>query len=171
MKLLITALVLVFSISGITISGINSTAENRDTTTIIVVRHAEKVDDSTDPELSYEGELRAMKLAEMLKKIQVDVIYSTNYKRTLATVTPVSVDKNLKIELYDPRNEVEYSQIFENSKGKTILIAGHSNTVPMTANFYLGEDRLEKFDESDYGNFLILLVNEIGDAKLIHLTY
>jgi broad specificity phosphatase PhoE len=164
--MLITLLILIMSPQGVTNFEVDMPV-----TTIIVVRHAEKVDDSNDPDLSSEGEARAIRLAQMLENVEIDVIYSTNYKRTRGTVSPVASEKSLEILLYDPRNEVEYAQIFENYKGKTILISGHSNTVPMAANYYLGEDQLEKFDESDYDNFLILMVTEIGNAKLIHLRY
>lgn len=168
MKLQILVLYALLSIAGIFFINTDNTG---DVTTIYIVRHAEKVDDSTDPELSDAGKERAQKLAEMLDKIEIDAIYSTNYKRTLATVNPISKRKEVEVQLYDSRNEVEYQRIYEQNIGKTILISGHSNTVPMAANFYIGEDRLEKFDESDYGNFLILLVSEIGDSKLFHLTY
>jgi len=168
MKLIILVLYSLLSIAPIFLSNMGNTG---DITTIYIVRHAEKVDDSTDPELSDAGKERALKLAGMLEKIDVDAIYSTNYKRTLATVRPTSHLKEVEVQLYDPRNEVEYERILEENIGKIILIAGHSNTVPMAANFYLGEDRLEKFDESDYGNFLILMVKEVGDTKLIHLTF
>lgn len=164
--MLITLLLLLLSHQGFSVFELEQTV-----TTIIVVRHAEKVDDSNDPELSPEGEERALRLAQMLENTDIDVIYSTNYKRTLGTVHPIAEEKGLEILLYDSRNEVEYAQIFERNKGTTILIVGHSNTVPLAANHYLGEDRLEKFDESDYGNFFILIVTEIGNAKLIHLRY
>ena len=61
-----------------------------DITTLILVRHAEKVDDSRDPELSDMGKQRAEKLAQVLGSQSIDAIYSTDYIRTKDTCAPVS---------------------------------------------------------------------------------
>ena len=65
------------------------------TTTIILVRHAEK--DTTqpnatmmtaDPPLTKAGRVRSESLVTVLKVYKPDIIYSTNYTRTKATVAP-----------------------------------------------------------------------------------
>src|SRR5882762_5377478 len=72
-------------------------------TTIILVRHAEKGDDGTkDPELTDAGKQRAESLAKLLSKAKVDAIYSTAFKRTQNTVTPLAQQKGLTIETYNP---------------------------------------------------------------------
>ncbi|MDR9366909.1 MAG: hypothetical protein RI575_16355, partial [Balneolaceae bacterium] len=56
--------------------------------------------------------------------------------------------------------------------GDTILISGHSTTTPSVANAILGEEHFENnFEESDYGNILIITISSDGDEKLLHLRY
>ena len=52
-----------------------------------------------------------------------------------------------------------------------MIISGHSNTTPFLANAFLGEESLKQFDEADYGNLLIIVSEELGDGKLVHLRF
>lgn len=150
-----------------------SQKEQEGLTTIILVRHAEKVDDSADPDLSETGYERAARLAEMLEHVEFDVVYSTNYIRTRETAKPVAEANDLSITSYDPRNPGdEVKKWLEHHEGETILISGHSNSTPTFANAILGEEHFnEKFDESDYGNVLIITISAEGERKLLHLRY
>lgn len=142
-------------------------------TIIVLVRHAEKLDDSSDPDLSEAGYERAAKLAELFKHVEFDAVYSTNYIRTQETAKPVAETNDLSITEYDPRNpEGETENWLENHSGETILISGHSNSTPTFANAVLGEEHFEeKFGESDYGNLLIITISDEGERKLLHLRY
>src|SRR5688572_9324376 len=75
--------------------------------TIILVRHAEKVDASRDPELSAEGRQRAERLRRVIKKYKPGAVYSTDFKRTRDTVSPVASSRNLQIQTYDPGKHAE----------------------------------------------------------------
>lgn len=164
-RLSVLLFVLIFMLPGI------KTVDAQELTTIIFVRHAEKIDDSRDPELSEEGENRALRLAKMLENMPIDAIYSTDYKRTRGTIGPVAVAKQLDVQFYDPRDHARLDEILVANKGGTVLICGHSNSVPMTVNFYLDEERFEKFLETDYENFIVLTLKEKGDASVLHLKY
>ncbi|MBX2896120.1 MAG: histidine phosphatase family protein [Cyclobacteriaceae bacterium] len=142
-------------------------------TTVILVRHAEKeTDDPKDPELSESGKQRAQRLAEVLKEIKVDAIYSTPYKRTRYTVAPLAEAKGLSVSTYDPSKKEEIDQLLQKFAGGTIVVAGHSNTVPDFANYLTGKTDFQNFDDSDYDNLLIVNVIERGkSAKAVWLTY
>ena len=59
----------------------------QETTTFILVRHAEKASDGTsDPSLTEEGMARANNILSMFQQSEITAIYSTNYKRTKMTV-------------------------------------------------------------------------------------
>ena len=62
------------------------------TTTVIVVRHAEQDYDSDerDPILSAAGKARAQELVRVLRDVEIDVIYSTPLHRTRDTATPIA---------------------------------------------------------------------------------
>jgi hypothetical protein len=59
------------------------------TTTIIMVRHAER-DPGTDPPLNVEGQARAQALAKMLGENGVTAIYTVDYLRNRQTVQPLA---------------------------------------------------------------------------------
>jgi len=147
----------------------NSANEN---TTFILVRHAEKMSNSDDPGLTEEGLKRAKKLREMLEMANISAIYSTNYKRTMATVQSVSDMADVPVTIYEPIPAREVTeQWISNHRGATVLISGHSNTIPSLANQLLARTQFESdFDESDYGNLLIITVMDT-ERTLLHLRY
>ena len=68
-----------------------------------LIRHAEKDrtnSENNNPKLNEIGKERSLKWSEVFKNIELDKIYSTNYYRTIETVTPVSKKFNLGITLY-----------------------------------------------------------------------
>src|SRR6267378_496425 len=64
----------------------------RPITTVILVRHAEKVIDpnNSDPDLSPAGQVRAQELARMFGDSGINAIYATQYKRTQESVRPLA---------------------------------------------------------------------------------
>ena len=98
------------------------------TTRIFIVRHADRTDPPTDDLLPL-GVARANELKRMLFNAGADSIFSTDFVRTKKTVQPLANAKNLPVIIYST-NENLLNRILKNSKGKTVLVAGHSNTVP-----------------------------------------
>ena len=102
------------------------------TTTFIVVRHAEKVDASRDPDLSPVGHARAQALAEWLEGRGLVAIYATEFKRTGQTVAPTAAAHALPVTAYpsaQPAADFAAALKAAHPRG-VVLIAGHSNTVP-----------------------------------------
>jgi hypothetical protein len=71
-------------------------------TTFIMVRHAETTGSGSNPNLSVDGQLRANKLIQMLEKVNLQAIYSTNFNRTMQTAQPAATAKGISITTYDP---------------------------------------------------------------------
>lgn len=136
-----------------------------ETTTYYLIRHAEK--DRTDktnknPNLNEKGLERAKKWEDYFSKIDLDAVYSTNYNRTMQTATPTAKSKNLEIINYNPREM--YDSVFQtNTKGKIVLVVGHSNTTPVFANKILGERKYEWMNDND--NFSLFIVTVKGSTK------
>src|SRR3954466_13054739 len=95
-------------------------------TTFILVRHAEKEVGSTDPSLSPAGQQRALALTRILEQQKVDAIYSTNFNRTKDTVKPLADTKGITIQTYEKEPDIDRLQ----KTGGTVVICGHSNTIP-----------------------------------------
>jgi broad specificity phosphatase PhoE len=141
-------------------------------TTFILVRHAEKGTDGDDPDLKPEGHDRAKRLAAMLKNASVSAVYSTRYNRTKNTVSPVAREKGFEVQTYESLKANELDALIGKHAGQTILIGGHSNTIPQIANLLTGKEEFKNFADTDYGNLLIISVIERGkDAKVTWLSY
>jgi 2,3-bisphosphoglycerate-dependent phosphoglycerate mutase len=139
------------------------------TSTYILVRHAEK-EAGQDPALTPAGELRAQKLLEVLKDYSPDAIYSSNYLRTRSTVTPLAKKFGKEIQFYNPGKQAEFAAQLLAQKGKTIVVAGHSNTVPALANLLLQQTTYADLDDSVYNQFWIVTVTD-GKATAKVVTY
>lgn len=142
-------------------------------TTFVLVRHAEKATEGgKDPELKPEGVTRAESFSELFSKASVDAIYSTDFKRTLNTVTPLATAKNLSVNTYSSMKSVDLESLLTKHVGGTIVISGHSNTIPDIANALIGEKKFKQFEDDDYGNILVISVTAVGkDAKVMWLRY
>ena len=151
----------------------NGAVAQSSVTTFILIRHAEKVlDKSDDPPLSPEGEVLAKMLISVLKKTKIDAIYSTRFKRTMSTVSPLATSKGLDVKVYEPFKDTPIEEILKKHPGGTIVISGHSNSIPWIANLLLGKKEFEDFNEDDYGNMLIVDVVTKGKvAKVTWLRY
>ncbi len=152
---------------------LNTLSYGQEATTFILVRHAEKVaDGSKDPTLTDKGNDRALNILSMFKDADITAIYSTNYKRTKMTVAPLAKEINKEITIYDPRALKEFSQsLIVDNKGGTVIVSGHSNTTPSLANLLLSEEKLEQFNEDDYGNLIIITTLGDNKANLLHLRF
>jgi broad specificity phosphatase PhoE len=134
-----------------------------------LIRHAEKVvSENPDPELKVKGQLRSEKWADVFKHISFDVIYSTDYKRTVATAQPTAESQNLDVLLYD-HNTIDYQQFLRETVGKTVLIVGHSNSTPEFVNKLIGMDKYEQIEHHNNGNLYI--VDILGDVIVDKLLY
>lgn len=142
-------------------------------TTFILVRHAEKASDGTDdPDLKPEGLERAGKFAALFKNTPVDAVYSTRYKRTKNTVAPLAQQKGLEVQVYDAAKPEMIDGIISKYAGGTVVIGGHSNTIPQIANLLTGKDEYKTFPDADYGNILIISLLERGKtAEVTWLSY
>lgn len=171
MRILLLLLITFFS--SLNIVAQDSTTEISEPTTFYLIRHAEKDRSDAankDPNLTNDGSIRAEKWAKILKNVKFDAIYSTNYNRTKQTASPLAVQNNLKISLYEP-GHINGEVFMRISKGKNILIVGHSNTTPQVANKLLGEEKFVQIDDSNNGNlYIITIIKGKASAQLLTIN-
>jgi len=152
----------------------NEIENHNEVTTYYLIRHAEKDrSDSSerDPMLTKEGIERAENWAEVFKDVSLDMVYSTDYNRTRATAQPTATSKALQFSLYDPNNM--YDEKFrEETKGKTVLVVGHSNTTPAFANAILKEKKYEDIPDNDNGYLFIVTVQSDNsvNSQVLHIN-
>lgn len=140
-------------------------------TTIILMRHAEKVaDGSKDPQLTEEGHERARAFARMFSLLEPDAIYSSNYQRTISTAKPLAEQKGLSIQTYEPADQKAFlDKVIQDHQGGTVVIIGHSNSTPLAVNYLLKKDLLEKLPATEYRKVFIVNVLPDGESKLLPL--
>lgn len=148
------------------------------TSTYILLRHAEKDTSAAgstmmkaDPPLTEQGKKRAESLIRVLNAYTPDRIYSTNYLRTLSTVKPLAEKFHKTIERYDPKLLGQFSQELLAQKGKTIIVAGHSNTTPALINLLIRENRYPPLDESVYNQLWIVTIQDGRRPTVKVVTY
>jgi 2,3-bisphosphoglycerate-dependent phosphoglycerate mutase len=128
------------------------------TTTVFFIRHAEKVDQSKNPELSKIGQERAQHWKTLFAQVPLKAIYSTNYLRTIQTATPIATSKNLPILTYDLK-DITLEKLKKEHNGQTLLIVGHSNTTPDLVNKLIDKNAYLPIEDTVFGNLYILTIN------------
>jgi broad specificity phosphatase PhoE len=149
----------------------NQKAEKKeDVSTYYLIRHAEKDRSDTtnrNPELTEEGLRRAELWATHFKDIKFDAVYSTDYMRTKQTAIPTAKANNVELQLYNP-SDMKIEEFIAKTKGKTVLIVGHSNTTPTFTNALLGEEKYEDIADDNNSNLYIVTVTK--DSKSSRLS-
>jgi broad specificity phosphatase PhoE len=146
---------------------------SRPATTVILVRHAEKVLDpnNQDPDLTPAGQARAHEIARMFAGAGINAIYATQFKRTQQTVKPLADQTGVPVTILNANQTDELvNQIVTNHRGQTIFIAGHNNTVPAIVSALTGEN-YSLIPESEYDNLYMLTIYRVGKAKVMKLKY
>jgi len=153
-------------------AGVSATGEPP--TTLILVRHAEKMivpPENKDPDLSVAGQARAQELLRMFSDSGVAAIYATQYKRTQQTVKPLADKLGITPTKIEAKATAELvKQIRAHNVGQVIFIAGHNNTVPEIIAAF-GGPKLPIIPETEYDNLYILTVPRDGAARLIKMKY
>lgn len=143
------------------------------TTTLIIVRHAEKEAAGADPNLTADGLARAEELKRILGSTPVKAIYSTPFNRTRQTVAPLATAKGLTVIEYPTSKPYAQliNEIVAGTRGKVAVIAGHSNTVPdILKEISKGSFNIT-INDSQYDNLFIVSVPDKLSATITQLKY
>lgn len=128
--------------------------------TFILVRHAEKADDDPrDPSLSPAGRKRADKLAQRLGSTPFVAIYASNFRRTQQTAAPVAAAQHATVTTYDAARPAPdfAAELRRAHPTGTVLVVGHSNTIPPLAKALCGCD-IGPTADSEYGRRITVRV-------------
>ncbi|HEU4454721.1 MAG TPA: histidine phosphatase family protein [Longimicrobium sp.] len=145
-------------------------------TTVIVVRHAEKVSTDPadrDPALDAAGQARAQALAAAVRGAGVDAVITTQFKRTRMTAQVLVDSLKLTPEVVaagGPNHVQEVAAAVRKHAGHTVLVVGHSNTVPAIIAA-LGGPRLADLCDSQYADMFVLVLDGSPQPPLIRSTY
>jgi broad specificity phosphatase PhoE len=147
------------------------------TTTVIVIRHAEKASTgSQDPPLSAAGEERAALLARILghgeASDRIGAIYVSPLIRNRMTAAPLAAALHLtpiEVPADDPRGLAR--RVLKDYPGGRVLVIGHADTVPAIVTALSGEADVAPLGALEYDRMYIVTVPGIGRANVLRLSY
>ncbi len=164
---------MLFAIFGAVILFAYWTTFARPLTTVILVRHAEKNIEPTNPnpDLSPAGKNRSQELVRVLGSAGVTAIYATQFGRTQQTAQPLASTLGLPVTQIDSKNTAELvRQITMNHRGGVVFVAGHNNTVPQVIEG-LGGGSFPIIPETEYDNMFVVSIYRVGKARGVKLKY
>jgi 2,3-bisphosphoglycerate-dependent phosphoglycerate mutase len=143
-------------------------------TTVFVVRHAEKVDASTDAELDGAGRERARLLRDMLRDLSIETIYASKYRRTQQTVAPVAESRDLAVTIHETAAIDSLAGALRDaardSVDRYVLVSGHSNTVIAWLEA-LGIAEVTELLDHEYDNLFVVTLGDNRKSRLLRLRF
>jgi broad specificity phosphatase PhoE len=148
-----------------------------DSTTVVIVRHAEKQPDAgVDPPLSTAGEARAALLMHMFGDTagpdHLDAIYVSPTVRSRMTAAPLA--KKLGLTPVVAPGEAPGAlarRVLHEHAGGRILIVGHGDTMNEIVDALGAKHPLPPIAGDDYGRMYVVSVPRIGRVNVLQLTY
>jgi broad specificity phosphatase PhoE len=138
---------------------------------VFLVRHTERADTSSDSLLSPAGETRAARLAEFLRDAGISTIFTTQYRRTIDTASPLATKLGLSIVQVPGGQHAELIERVRALGPKArVLIVGHSNTVPalLTA---LGSPLPVTIADDEFDNLFVVVPGPASTPTILRLRY
>lgn len=145
------------------------------TTTIFLVRHAEKaVTPGDDPALDSVGEVRARALAAALRDARIQKVLVTQYRRTALTAAPLAQTLGVTPTVIDTRaggaaHVKAVADAARVARGEAVLVVGHSNTIPLIVRELGGT--AEPMADADYDDLYIVILPATGTPRTVHARY
>jgi broad specificity phosphatase PhoE len=148
-----------------------------DSTTVIVIRHAEKqLGAAADPPLSAAGEARAQRLAQMFGDPaapgRVSAIIVSPWLRSRSTAAPLASRLALTLVERPADDAREIARVaLHRFGGGRVLIVAHADTVPKIVAALCGRSDIPPMADLEYDTMYIVTVPRIGRANLLRLRY
>ncbi len=148
-----------------------------DSTTIIVIRHAEKESNAgDDPPLTPAGRSRAELLARMFGNPRepghIDAIYVSPTLRNAMTAAPLAAALGIVPTVAPARDVRDLARrVLREHPGRRVLIVGHSDTVPALVDALTGNTGAPPIADDEYGTLYVVTVPRIGRADFLRMTY
>ena len=150
--------------------------ESATTTTVVLVRHAEKELVTIDnPPLTAAGERRAERLAQIFGTAKgvgrIEGLYVTDTRRTQQTIMPLATRLGLNAAIM-PADDVKgmVARVLRERRGGTALIVAHSNTLPELIK-RLSAVSIPPIADEEYDNIYIVTVPTFGKVSVLRLKY
>jgi len=135
------------------------------TTTVILIRHAEKTGKGLvkGSYLSPEGRDRAQALVSVAKDMGIIAIYSPNFGRNIETVTALSEEIGVPVTVEKSSIDDIAEEILTKHAGGVVLYVGNVSGNLMAMHSYLGGSGL---GSTEYGEMAIFTISDQGTISV-----
>jgi broad specificity phosphatase PhoE len=145
-----------------------------ETTTIVLLRHAEAAADDGDPDLSPAGAQRAALLGPLLDDLlpqdRIDYLYAADTRRAQQTATSIANEFGLPINLLTASDwEGLASRLLREHRGDTIVVVGYASTLPGLIERLSGHGIA--LDPREYDALFVVVSGRPGDPRLLRMRY
>jgi phosphohistidine phosphatase SixA len=144
---------------------------------VVAVRHAEKdlTPGTPDPGLTEAGQARARALSDALAGAHVGAVVVSPTRRARDTAAPIAERSKVAPHAVPLEGGLETHvaalvKAVRAEAGKTVLVVGHSNTVPALLRA-LGVDAGGDLAENAYGDLFLVTLCETGPPRLVRATF
>lgn len=148
------------------------------TTTVVLVRHAEKqVGAIDDAPLTPEGEQRAVRLAQMLGDAEdfgrIGRIYVTDTRRSQQTAAGVAQRLGITPAVVEGKSSARdlARRVLSENRGSRALVVGHSNTVPALVAALARVDHVPAMNDDEFDTLYVVTVPTIGKSTVLRMKY
>ena len=144
--------------------------QQQPSTTVFLVRHAEKVSKEPDALLSPQGAQRAECLVHVLKDAGIKRIYVTDVKRTQQTAEPLAKALGIKPVVVPAKDANTMVRDVFYGTGGNALVVGHSDTLPQIIK-RVQAGTIPAIGENEYDGLYVLTVLEGSSTPVVKLRY
>jgi len=141
-------------------------------TVVVLARHADRVAGQAPDELSASGVARSQELAHALQKAGISAIIHSDTNRAAQTAAPVAAATGITPAVLPAKDFAAIASEVRSHPGATVLVVGHSNTVPAIVAA-LGGPQLPDLGDREFDDLLVLTLCRCNgrQARLLHLQY
>ncbi|MDO7873540.1 histidine phosphatase family protein [Hymenobacter sp. ASUV-10] len=147
----------------------NTAAAKPPVTTVYLVRHGEKdlTPNLADPALTPAGEARALALRDMLAGRHPAALFTTDTRRTRATLAPLAAAKQLTPQVYDAKDPAALAALIRRDyAGKTVVVVSHSNRLPGLIEALGAKPPMTEISEAEFSYLFEMQLPASGRARL-----
>ncbi len=138
---------------------------------IFLVRHAEQSTDVEDPALTEVGHRRALELAVVLKDVGINVIYTTELRRSIQTAEPISKSLNIESKRLPLRDrDGLIGRLRTQHFNDRVLVVSHSLTLPRLLKA-LGYPVDITIAEKEYDSLFVIVPKRDSSPLVLRLRY
>jgi broad specificity phosphatase PhoE len=145
-------------------------------TVVLLVRHAEKAAGSGDVPLSADGQGRARALVDVGRGAGVTTIVTTQFQRTKQTAAPLAQALGIVPTVVGAGADIAQharavaDTIRRRFDGQTVLVVGHSNTIPAIVAA-LGGTRHRDLCDAEYDALFVVVIGTEGPVRTVRTRF